>query len=662
VPTAVNHYTLVDPGAQTNYDGDVVAVTVATVGGGDATTTAASGLPSGLTLSGGSISGTVASTADAGSPYTVTVTVTDVITSTTTSETINWTVNQPTVTLTSPGDQSNFDGDAVNVPLSAADSAGHTLTYTATNLPDGLSVDSSTGVISGIVSCDSDTQGTDSVTLTATDNSANVSATQTINWAVTPVIVLVQGDQYNNDGDTVSVSDYFWDTASSDSVTYSATGLPTGLSINSSSGAISGTIAYGDSASSPYSVTITATDTTAGTSTSAGFTWNISPLTVSFTEMGTEANLPGDSVSDAPVYASTSDGSALTFSASGLPAGLSIDSSTGTISGTISSGAASGSPYDVTVTATQSSASISVTQAVEWTVASMYLENPGDQTNIPGDSVDQTFTAADGAGGSPTFSATGLPAGLSIDSGTGEISGTVSTSAISSTPYSVMVTEADGATSVSQSFQWNVQPIALSSPVSVFNTDGDHVRVPISISAPAGDSISFSASGLPSGLSINATTGTIHGKMASNADASGPYSVTVTATDTTTSASTNETFTWTVAQAGQAGPNLTPAQENNLGYLLNLQTILGTRILNARYVQIPSYQSKVATDRANIASTIGLIIANGSSPALSSALTGYVNNLNSDLSQLSYWQNQLRITTGPYNQVTEAIDRLRSGR
>ncbi len=57
--------------------------------------------------------------------------------------------------------------------------------------------------------------------------------------------------------------------------------------------------------------------------------------------------------------------------------------------------------------------------------------------------------------------------------------------------------------------------------------------------------LTFSASGLPSGLSINATTGVISGTIASNASVTGPYSVTVTATDNA-GATTSQTFTWTV--------------------------------------------------------------------------------------------------------------------
>ena len=55
-----------------------------------------------------------------------------------------------TVTVTNPGNQTGTVGTATSLQITASDSAsGQTLTYSATGLPAGLSINSSTGLISG---------------------------------------------------------------------------------------------------------------------------------------------------------------------------------------------------------------------------------------------------------------------------------------------------------------------------------------------------------------------------------------------------------------------------------------------------------------------------------------------------------------------------------
>ena len=84
-------------------------------------------------------------------------------------------------------------------------------------------------------------------------------------------------NQTNTLADTVSLQIVATDT-DGDTLNYSATGLPDGLSINTSSGLISGDIASGADTSSPYSVTVTVTDDgEPSKSTNASFTWNVYP-------------------------------------------------------------------------------------------------------------------------------------------------------------------------------------------------------------------------------------------------------------------------------------------------------------------------------------------------------------------------------------------------
>ncbi len=85
-----------------------------------------------------------------------------------------------TVTVTSPGNQAGSTGTAASVQIHASDSAaGQTLGYSAAGLPAGLSISSTTGLISGTPT----TAGTSTVTVTATD-STGASGSATFTWTV----------------------------------------------------------------------------------------------------------------------------------------------------------------------------------------------------------------------------------------------------------------------------------------------------------------------------------------------------------------------------------------------------------------------------------------------------------------------------------------------
>jgi endo-1,4-beta-xylanase len=86
-----------------------------------------------------------------------------------------------TVTVTSPGNQTSTVGTAVSVQVHATDSgSGQTLTYSATGLPAGLSINS-TGLISGTPT----TAGTWSASVTAKDGTG-ASGSASFSWTVNP--------------------------------------------------------------------------------------------------------------------------------------------------------------------------------------------------------------------------------------------------------------------------------------------------------------------------------------------------------------------------------------------------------------------------------------------------------------------------------------------
>ena len=85
-----------------------------------------------------------------------------------------------TVTVANPGNQTGTVGTAASVQVSASDSGtGQTLTYSASGLPAGVSINTSTGLISGTPTA----AGTSNVTVTATDGTG-ASGTTSFTWTV----------------------------------------------------------------------------------------------------------------------------------------------------------------------------------------------------------------------------------------------------------------------------------------------------------------------------------------------------------------------------------------------------------------------------------------------------------------------------------------------
>ena len=85
-----------------------------------------------------------------------------------------------TVTVTNPGTETWTVGTAASLQIAASDSAsGQTLTYSATGLPAGLSINSSTGLISGTPTA----AGTGSATVTVKDTTG-ASGSATFSWTV----------------------------------------------------------------------------------------------------------------------------------------------------------------------------------------------------------------------------------------------------------------------------------------------------------------------------------------------------------------------------------------------------------------------------------------------------------------------------------------------
>ena len=155
-----------------------------------------------------------------------------------------------------------------------------------------------------------------------------------------------------------------------------------------------------------------------------------------------------------------------------------------------------------------------------------------------------------------------LPAGLSINPTTGLITGTLAYDEAGS--YSVHIAATDGDLSDAASFSWTIantnRAPTVAAPGNQSDAEGDTVSLQLSASDPDGQTPTWSASGLPAGLSINTTTGLIFGTLAY--DEAGSYSVHVSATDGELSDTTS--FTWTIANTQEPMVITTYDVGNNL--------------------------------------------------------------------------------------------------
>jgi predicted MPP superfamily phosphohydrolase len=203
-------------------------------------------------------------TSQVGSPLSVTIIATDPTNLTTAASfvlTISAQPNQPPVAPASLAPASTTLGAAFSYTVTGfTDPENLALTYTANGLPAGLNI-SPTGVISGTATVFAGSPY--SVTITATDPGPlsatavlTLTVSNTVNYApVAPTIPNQTGTAFR--GFTYIVP-AFTDANLGQTLTYAATGLPTGLSFNPSTRVISGLL--GSTTGSPFSITATATD------------------------------------------------------------------------------------------------------------------------------------------------------------------------------------------------------------------------------------------------------------------------------------------------------------------------------------------------------------------------------------------------------------------
>ncbi len=407
--------------------GSPLSIKFAALGGVPPYTFSSTGtLPPGTSLAG---DGTLSGTPTTPGTYNFSVLVNDSVQSQPGSRSFSLTVN--TAALTATATLGNGQVGVAYTGQIGATGGTAPYTFAVTGLPDGLSF--ANGSVTGTPT----TAGQSTVSVTVTD-SAKATATQTFPITIAAAVLTVTTSSLPDGTVNVAYSVNLAAGGGSGKFSWSVSGLPDGLSATPA-GAISGT----PTTAGTFSVTATVTDTSVSTSVvkaSKSFSIKIAVAPLSITT-GSLANPTAGTAYSASV-AATGGIPPYTFSATGLPAGLSI-SSGGAISGTTtapgsasvsvtvkdSAGATASHSFQLTVSLPPAPTLNVTGLPATSTPATQSTITIGIGTAFPVDvTVNLTLTfAADSGPDDPTvqFSTGGRTAQLTIPAGSTTASGTV---------------------------------------------------------------------------------------------------------------------------------------------------------------------------------------------------------------------------------------------
>ncbi|MEJ7250243.1 putative Ig domain-containing protein, partial [Staphylococcus epidermidis] len=390
----------------------------ATDNGGQAVTNKVDGLPDGVTFD--EATNTISGTPSEVGSYDIIVTTTD---ENGNSETTTFTIDvedttKPTVE--SVVDQTQeVNTEITPIKIEATDNSGQAVANKVDGLPNGVTFDETTNTISGTPS----EVGSYDIIVTTTDESGNVTETIfTIDVEDTtkPTVESIAGQTQEVNTEIEPIKIEATDN-SGQAVTNKVDGLPNGVTFDEATNTISGT----PSEVGIYTVTVTTTDES-GNATETTFTIDVEdttkPTVESVADQTQEVNTE---ITPITIESEDNSGQAVTNKVEGLPAGMTFDETTNTISGTPSEVGS----YTVTVTTTDESGNetettftIDVEDTTKPTVESIANQTQEVNTEITPIKIEAT----DNSGQAVTNKVDGLPNGVTFDETTNTISGTPS--------------------------------------------------------------------------------------------------------------------------------------------------------------------------------------------------------------------------------------------
>lgn len=496
--------------------------------------------------------------------------------------------------------------------------------YTATNLPPGLTFDPATRQISGTPTL----KGTFTIPVTATDANGN-SITSNYTLKVTDPLVLptttlaggITGTVYNPQIIPAA-------TGGSEPFTYSATGLPPGLSFDPTTRAITGTPTQAGN----YTVAVTVTDGDGKTITTNYPLAVTNPLALATTTLAD--GTVGVTYTPQNIPAATGGVGPYTYTATGLPPGLSFNPATRAITGTPTQAG----NYSVTVTATDSqSKTVSASYSLK-VIGQLSLPSATLANGVVGDVyTTQTLPAVSGGTAPYTYLATNLPPGLSFNTVTREISGTPTVGG----NYTISLTATDA----------NNNKV---------NTD---YTISVTVKAPVAAGVSVCA-GSPATLSVsNLQTGVTYNWYASSG--STPLATNNAGTFVTPAVSTQTTF-YVEAVSGTAVSSRTAVT-------VSINPPATPAVITTNNQVINSGQTTTLSATADAGNTInwyaaatgGTQLATGASfttPALTTTTTFYVETVNGNgCTSASRVPVTVTVITGPGNPNCNAANSQNTG-